>query len=354
MWSAHARAIALAPKPGSATNDTAVNSWWAYCADQCVPRSTGDAVAVAPVAGPHSPTYPYDAHGIDWLAYVGWMLRNRPRCKPQSISSYIGTIRRHLLLAFDIEAPRTVVCDAVLQRLGQLPSFHTGSHVRPRVAVTPQLVASLAVDATQSSAVRSAVLCAWFGLLRAREYTSPTTTTFDPTSQLALSDVTWDPRTGGYAIRLRHSKSDPYNAGSTINLLPLPGDVGCPVAALSAYLVQRRSMAVPASHPLFINPDGSFVTREQVTGALRSHAGRHGLSPTQVSSHGLRIGSAWTMANEGIPVTTIQVLGRWKCDLMPLLYCRMSLDRLAHASRALRLSAATLHVELYPAPTVTH
>ena len=295
-----------------------------------------------------SPHYPFDLDGVNWLSYVGWMLRHRPRCKPQSISSYIGTIRRHLQLAYDIEAPRTLVCDAVLQRLGQLPSFHTGSHVHPRVAVTPQLVGTLAVDANLPLAVRAATLCAWFGLLRAREYTAPTASTFDPVSQLCLSDITWDPRTTGYAIRLRHSKSDPYNAGSTINLLPLPGDPVCPVATLTAYLALRKAMSLPPTHPLFINPDGTFVTREQVTDALRSHAPRHGLAVNQVSSHGLRIGAAWTMANEGVPITTIQVLGRWKCDLMPLLYCRMSLDRLAVASHALRLSAAAAHVELYP------
>ena len=95
-------------------------------------------------------------------------------------------------------------------------------------------------------------------------------------------------------------------------------------------------MPAPASHPLFINPDGSFVTREHATCTLRARASHCGLYPAQVSSRGLRIGSAWTMANEGVPIATIQVLGRWKCDLMPLLYCRMSLDRLALATRALQ------------------
>ena len=112
-------------------------------------------------------------------------------------------------------------------------------------------------------------------------------------------------------------------------------------------------MPAPASHPLFINPDGSFVTREHATCTLRARASHCGLYPAQVSSRGLRIGSAWTMANEGVPIATIQVLGRWKCDLMPLLYCRMSLDRLALATRALRLSTANVHVELYPTPPPT-
>ena len=115
-----------------------------------------------------------------------------------------------------------------------------------------------------------------------------------------------------------------------------------------AYLTLHRAMPAPPSHPLFINnPDGSF-TREHVPCDLRAHASHCGLYPAQVSSHGLRIGSAWTMANEGVPIATIQVLGRWKCDLMPLLYCRMSLDRLALATRAFRLSTANVHVELYP------
>ena len=134
---------------------------------------------------------------------------------------------------------------------------------------------------------------------------------------------------------------------STTALLPQLGITGCPVAALTAYLTLHRAMPAPASHPLFLNPDGSF-TREHVPCDLRAHASHCGLYPAQVSSHGLRIGSAWTMANEGVPIATIQVLGRWKCDLMPLLYCRMSLDRLALATRALRLSTANVHVELYP------
>ena len=65
-------------------------------------------------------------------------------------------------------------------------------------------------------AVGAAVLCARFSLLRG--YTAPSTTSFTTDSQLCLSDVAWDPRTMGYAIRLRHSKSDPFNAGKTINL----------------------------------------------------------------------------------------------------------------------------------------
>ncbi len=64
--------------------------------------------------------------------------------------------------------------------------------------------------------------------------------------------VTWDPRTGGYAIRLRHTKSDPYNAGSTINLLrlPLPKDVGWPVRPC----LRTWSSVVPSPvHFFFLN-----------------------------------------------------------------------------------------------------
>ena len=88
---------------------------------------------------------------------------------------------------------------------------------------------------------------------------------------------------------------------STTALLPQPGVTGCPVAALIAYLTLRQAMPAPASHPLFINPDGSFVTREHATCTLRARASHCGLYPAQVSSRGLRIGSAWTMANEGVP-----------------------------------------------------
>ena len=75
---------------------------------------------------------------------------------------------------------------------------------------------------------------AFFGLLRASEFTSPTTSEYAPSTLMFHHvTVTYDP--SAVRLYLPKSKTDQYSTGSTIHLFPQPQPF-CPVTATTAYM----------------------------------------------------------------------------------------------------------------------
>ena len=84
---------------------------------------------------------------------------------------------------------------------------------------------------------------AFFGLLRASEFTSPTTSEYAPSTLMFHHvTVTYDP--SAVRLYLPKSKTDQYSTGSTIHLFPQPQPF-CPVTATTAYM---------RSHPTNFGP----------------------------------------------------------------------------------------------------
>lgn len=140
-----------------------------------------------------------------------------------------------------------------------------------------------------------------------------------------------------YTIRVARSKRDRYNLGSSAQVLPTGGPF-CPVALLSEYL-QQRPQTKPHT-PLFVYPDGRYLTREHVVDVLKRAAITMGLDPDDYASHSLRIGGCFALADEGVPWQDIVARANWAPSTaaeMLLKYTRMSLKRGAVMAEALRI-----------------
>ena len=150
----------------------------------------------------------------------------------------------------------------------------------------------------------AAFTSAFFGLLRASEYTCPTDSTIVP-STLLLTHFKCAPDFSSASLRLPISKADQFGRGVLVDLFPLPSPL-CPLSAILHYLAVRR----PLGSPLFLFADGTFLTRAHVVDILRSVFPAH---PT-LNTHSFRIGGASALAAAGVPDYVIRVMGRWSSD----------------------------------------
>ena len=151
----------------------------------------------------------------------------------------------------------------------------------------------------------AAVLLAFFGLLRVSEYTCPSSSTFDASSNLLVSDVTIDWKKKVARIFIKKSKTDPFRKGVTIRVGVLPHYL-CPVHALIRYLMRRGT----SSGPLFLFQNGAYLTRVRVLDILT----RSLPNVPFVNTHSFRRGGASALAAANTPAYVIQILGRWRSN----------------------------------------
>ena len=151
----------------------------------------------------------------------------------------------------------------------------------------------------------SAVLLAFFALLRVSEYTTPSSSTFDDSTHLTVSDVAviWTRQIA--TINIKVSKTDPFREGVCLKIGMLNHYL-CPVRALARYLLIRG----PRPGPLYIFRNGAHLTRARIHDLLA-----RALPEVQnINTHSFRRGGASALAAAGTPDTTIRVLGRWKSN----------------------------------------
>ena len=150
----------------------------------------------------------------------------------------------------------------------------------------------------------AAVTMAFFGMMRASEYTAPGVRFWVRGQTLCLSDVflDWDRRV--VFVRLAVSKTDPFRSGVTVRVCATGTDL-CPFGALARFIVLRGQRG----GPLFAFEDGSFLTRSHVASVLQRFVPLH-----SVNTHSLRQGGATMLAQLGVPPYVIQSLGRWASD----------------------------------------
>ena len=150
----------------------------------------------------------------------------------------------------------------------------------------------------------AALLTAFYGFLRVSEYTSLYKKSYDSTTTLLFSDMTFT-SDGAVIIYIKASKTDPFRQGVPLRI-ESNGSSLCPVAALRHF-----SRVHPSRRgPLFTFHNGCFLSRKDVNFLLVSTT--EGLA--NISSHSLRIGAASTAAAAGCPKWLIQALGRWSSD----------------------------------------
>ncbi len=170
---------------------------------------------------------------------------------------------------------------------------------------------------------------AFYGFLRASEYTSRYAHSFDAQTTLCRRDLQLTQ--SSIAVTLKASKTDPFRQGCTLHIAATSTST-CPAAALAKYLSLSKT-ALPET-PLFRFHDGTYLTRQTLTIHIRNLLTMAGYEAAHFASHSFRIGAATTAAAAGLPDWTIQALGRWSSSCYTL-YIRTPPQTLAATSRQL-------------------
>ena len=155
----------------------------------------------------------------------------------------------------------------------------------------------------------SAFTLAFFGFLRSSEFTSPSSTHFNPLVHLARLDISFT-SDGSLLLHLKASKTDPFQMGCSITLIP-SGHSVCAVRAMHRYLAHQLP---DNSTPLYFFSTGQFLTRDKVTSILGFQLQRLGFATESYASHSFRIGAATTAAEAGLLPWLIQTLGHWSSN----------------------------------------
>ena len=120
------------------------------------------------------------------------------------------------------------------------------------------------------------------------------------------------------------SKTDPFCQGVEL-FIGKTGNTLCPVAALLAKRGNKEGM-------LLHFEDGRLLTRDCFVSRVREALNEAGVDSTFYAGHSFRIGAATAASRSGLPLATIQTLGRWESSAY-LLYICLSQEELAGVSR---------------------
>lgn len=277
-------------------------------------------------------------------------MRARPSLLAPTIDAYVSTVRARFAELLGWSFVRSAAWSSFMRRLKAVKRDRNY-----REPASRRLVEAVAGDASLPLAVRCAVVVAWDGLLRASEYLAGSDWRVAAEYSLMTGDViaTKFGDVDGYRLRIKSAKQDRYNLGEWQPFVPRPSDPVCPVTWLTSYMrsalfLQVASQGSVAGHlsPFFVvavrvsrhAPEGwRCVSREDVSNALKKHAAMCGVAAELVSSHSLRIGGAFALAEGGVPLEDIQQRGRWsqrRTNEIALMYARVG------SAKLLRLSAA--------------
>ena len=167
----------------------------------------------------------------------------------------------------------------------------------------------------------SALLLAFFGLLRVSEYTVPSKDAwFDSSISATRSDICFIPNIHNpthIIFTVKVSKTDQYKVGHDLIIYPSADPHLCPVIALRDLF---RADPQPPNALLFDFSKRTSTSATHHRSMARSdymslfNATVHtaGLDTSQTKTHSLRSGGATAMLRAGVPAYVITRLGRWK------------------------------------------
>ncbi len=209
-----------------------------------------------------------------------------------------------------------------------------GDPRRERLPITPPLLRQMKEvwDSRASDPDRvmlwAACCLAFFGFLRAGEFTVPCDSGFDASTHLSWGDLAVDDPANPsiLSVHLKASKTDPFRKGITLFIGKVPSDL-CPVSAMLAYLLVRGKR----TGPLFQFKDGRPLTRQRFVMAVRQVLLKAGVQADRYAGHSFRIGAATVAAARGMEDSIIKTLGRWK-SLAYLEYVKIPRQQLANYS----------------------
>ncbi len=211
-----------------------------------------------------------------------------------------------------------------------------GGGNRERLPITPPLLRRIkAVWECQASDPDTVMLweaccLAFFGFLRAGEFTVPGDTGYDHSTHLSWGDLAVDnPVSPGLlSVHLKASKTDPFRKGVTLFIGKCrPSCAQYPPCWRICWLLVRGKQ----SGSLFRFQDGKPLTRQRFVQAVRGALIKAGVQADRYASHSFRIGAATTAAARGLGDSIIKTLGRWKSPAY-LEYVKIPRQQLANYS----------------------
>jgi hypothetical protein len=247
--------------------------------------------------------------------------------------------------------PRLDPAGNVVQPLQQMQrSWKTGDPPPERVKPVPlallrHTVNSLPASDPTKAAIRDLLLIGYFYLLRPGEHACSgrfghpfrlCDTSFEVPGSVAINGSTISTDALRAAVRVHLNFTTQKNGEKNESITH--GDTGDPLLS-PVQAVRRRVQHLRLHHaspttPLFtvFLPSGrrAKVTCNHLTLALRSsclHIGTSlGITPSDISARALRAGGAMALLRADVDPTIVQLMGRWKSDVMLRYLHRSTLD----------------------------
>lgn len=202
---------------------------------------------------------------------------------------------------------------------------HEGKPPERRYALTVKFLLEfkkdLDLDNEEDANIWAATVMAFFGLLRASEYT--VTSSRDEPS-LRDGDIVMSHEQAGDILRtkIKRSKTDPFGFGCQLEMGASKGAI-CPVKTIKQL---RRKFPKAKDAPAFTGKRGRPLTAKTLNHRLQLTAKRLKINSKRIGSHGLRAGAATALASSGkFEDWEIQGAGRWASDVY-LRYIRSCLN----------------------------
>ena len=150
--------------------------------------------------------------------------------------------------------------------------------------------------------LKAALTFGFFGFLRVSEYTRNTRGRFEPRIHPTRNDVSWVKE--GIHFLIKKSKTDQTGRGTIISM-SYTHRTSCPVMA------QQADFGNCTAQPRVVLFHFHTLTSRAIRAILKDLLLRCGYDTSKYNTQSLQIGAATAAAQAGLPLSTIQRLGRW-------------------------------------------
>jgi hypothetical protein len=267
-----------------------------------------------------------------------------------SIAGYCTHVRNAHKDLLDLDL---VEGSVVWKRYSKALSNEASNPQNAKHPVSIQLLQACAHNLGTRSATRCAMVIAFFGLLRRKEWSAKSKTSarawqlcrthvklFD--SHDALLPVDTELQYIDHAQILVYRKGDSNKTGHNISLFRNHTEV-CPLHAI--FLALKIAPDKSPHSPLFQESNGEYVRSDDVARALKAAAAKYGLNPKKFAAHSLRRGGAQALRDAGFSEEFIKKYGAWRSDANKRYHSAPASECKDVARRMIKSSSTQLPVE---------
>lgn len=254
---------------------------------------------------------------------------------PQSVRNYINGLRvLHAVSDLPVTSFYSMDLKLMLKGIRRLKK-HVVKQACP--ITLPMLFKLSTVVNLQDSAQQacwSAILIAFFCMLRSSNLVPKTSDTFDPKKQLCKSDFLMGPDC--VVVKIRWSKTIQFaQKHYHLPLLRVPSSPLCPVHAASSLLKLVSKSPSPAAFVWKSGKVWKSLIYSRLLRQLKAWVKAIGYDPKKFSLHSLRRGSASLAFDVNVPGEVIKAQGDWASDAY-LRYLNISLAQRCQVAEALQ------------------